>query len=294
MYPSEYFRLFPPFPRDNRVFVAMSFHPDFDKRWENVIAPGIRRVARNGVDLEPFRVDVRRISDSILTEILTGISRSLIVFADVTTLGQVQDRPIRNGNVMYEVGLAHAIRLPEEVVIFRSDSDQVLFDVANVRINTYDPDNEPERAQKTVAVTIAEAIKEVDLKKHLSVRAASESLDYTSWEILLRTAASSGFNPPPMKTMRDALGNMRHLSAISRLLELGALKTDFIKITPEILKATEFQSAEKMVTYQITEFGTAIIEHVATEMGFSSPEVLKNIEQYLGLAEGIASTKEDT
>ena len=88
MFPSNYFNLFPPFPRENKVFVAMSFYPIFDERWKNVIDPAIRRVERNNVPLEPHRVDVRRVSDSILTEILTGISRSLVIFADVTSLGR--------------------------------------------------------------------------------------------------------------------------------------------------------------------------------------------------------------
>jgi len=69
---------------------------------------------------------------------------------------------------MYEVGLAHALRLPEEVILFRSDSDPLLFDVANVRVNWYDPDGNPEEARRKVADIIIEALKEVDLKKNLA------------------------------------------------------------------------------------------------------------------------------
>ena len=289
MYPSQYFHLFPPFPRDNRVFVAMSFHPAFNRRWETVIAPAIQRVERNKVPLEPFRVDVRRVSDSILTEILTGISRSLVVFADVTSLDKIEERPIRNGNVMYEVGLAHAIRLPEEVILFRSDNDDLLFDIANVRVNTYDPDNEPENAAKAVGTTIVEALKEIDLKKHLSVEAAAKSLDYACWEILIQTTASGEYHHPPTRTMGQALGNMKHILAISRLLELGALKTDFIQITPEILDETDVQPAEKMVKYQLTQFGETLIEYMGTEMGMSSSDVQKNIENFLALTDDSVS-----
>ena len=76
----------------------------FNKRWESVIAPAIQSVEKNDVSLEPYRVDISRVSDSILTEILTDISRSLVIFADVTSLGKIENKPIRNGNVMYEVG----------------------------------------------------------------------------------------------------------------------------------------------------------------------------------------------
>ncbi len=290
MFPSQYFNLFPPFPRDNKVFVAMSFHSVFNKRWESVIAPAIKRVKRNNVPLEPFRVDIRRVSDSILTEILTGISKSLVIFADVTSLGKIKNKPMRNGNVMYEVGLAHAIRLPEEVILFRSDNDDLLFDVANVRVIKYDPDNDPKNATKMVGTTIVEAINEVDLKKHLSVNAAAESLDYFCWDILLQTAMNGEIHTPPMKTMGQSLGNARRISAISRLLELGALKTNYIQITPEILAETKDRSAEKMVKYQLTQFGSALFKHIGSEMGMASPEVQKSIEKFLEI-EGDATLK---
>ncbi|MEA3323966.1 MAG: hypothetical protein U9Q37_02350 [Euryarchaeota archaeon] len=98
--------------------------------------------------MEPVRVDVRCISDSIVTEIFQGIAHHLVVFADVTTIAYVDDKPIRNANVLYEVGLAHAIRLPEEVILFRSDEDQLIFDITNVRVNSYDPDTDPSTARK--------------------------------------------------------------------------------------------------------------------------------------------------
>ena len=72
MFPRNYFGLFPPFPRENKVFVAMSFDDQFQSRWENVISPAIRNVSVNNTPLEPHRIDTRRIGDSILTEILGG------------------------------------------------------------------------------------------------------------------------------------------------------------------------------------------------------------------------------
>jgi hypothetical protein len=258
----------------------MSFHPAFEARWKNVIEPAIRLVEKNNIPLEPVRVDTRRISDSILTEILTGISTSLVVFADVTSLGKYEDRPIRNGNVMYEVGLAHAIRLPEEIVLFRSDSEELLFDVANVRINSYDPDGDPDGAKRKVGTTIVDAIKEVDLKKSLSVKSVAESLDYSCWDILMKAAAEDGIHPPPMKTMGQALGNARHISAISRLLELGALKTNYIHISPDLLNDKDDRPAEQMLKYTLTRFGNAVFAYVISEMGMLSPEVQESLKGF--------------
>lgn len=275
MFPSNYFNLFPPFPREDKVFVAMSFHPLFDNRWKNVIEPAIRRIEKNNIPLEPYRVDTRRVSDSILTEILYGISRSLVIFADVTSLGKFENKPIRNGNVMYEVGIAHAVRLPEEVILFRSDNDELLFDVANVRVNSYDPDGDPEEARIKLGTTIREAIREIDLKRNLSIKVAAESLDYTCWEIL--TTAKGGVHPPPMGIVAQALGNAHRILAISRLLELGALKTNYLHITPELLVDLNDQPGENILKYELTQFGNVLLSHITSEiMGGLSLEHLKN------------------
>ena len=89
MYPASFFTIFPPFPQENKVFVAMSFDERFQKRWEDVIEPAVSSIKRDGVALEAVRVDVRRISDSIITEILQGISQDLAVFADLSAPGAV-------------------------------------------------------------------------------------------------------------------------------------------------------------------------------------------------------------
>ena len=206
MYPAHLFALFPPFPRE--VVVAMSFDPRFDPRWQNVIAPAIGSVLIDEKPLEPVRVDVRKISDSILTEILSGISHSRLVFADITTIGYFDERPIRNGNVMYEVGLAQAVRLPEEVLLFRSDNDSLLFDTANIRVNTYSPEDAPEKARAQVADTILDAgRREIDLRKHLAVKKAAESLDDPSWWVLAQSQSDGGVPHPQMRTMGQVVGN---------------------------------------------------------------------------------------
>ena len=129
MFRSLFYHLFPAFPREDTAFVAMSFAEAFSSRWENVLAPAIGRVKVNDKALAPVRVDARKVSDSILTEILDGIGRARVVLADITAHDARGFRG-RNGNVMYEVGLAHAVRLPEEVLLFRSDDQQLLFDVS--------------------------------------------------------------------------------------------------------------------------------------------------------------------
>ena len=266
MYPSQFFSLFPSFPRNNKVFVAMSFDAQFDARWEKVIAPGIRNVVSNDkLRLEPHRVDIRRVSDSIITEILDGISNSLLVLADITSIGKIDEKPVRNGNVMYEVGIAQARRLPEEVILLRSDTDSILFDLANVHVNKYDPDNNPQSAQKLVSELIISATKEIDLKKHLAVRQAAESLDYMSLMVLAE-AQDGEVAHPKMKTVRQALGNATRNTAICRLLELGALQTNYLEFSPEIIsKMNKFPETELM-KYRATPFGVFLFKEVMCRM----------------------------
>lgn len=284
MYPHHYFGLFPPFPREGRVFVAMSFDDRFRSRWEKVIAMAIRSVRRDGVPLEPHRVDTSRISDSILTKILGGISNDQLIIADVTTLDHINGRAVRNGNVMYEIGLAHALRLPEEVLLFRSDSDPVLFDIANVKINSYDPENNPEGARKQVAKAIVEAFNEIDLKRHLAVKIAVQSLDATSRSILLKACAVGSIHDFPTRKMGQALGNAPSNAAIRRLLEIGALTAHNPNLIREFVgkdskEIQDFLSKEfrEILKYTPTQLGRAMFTYMVAEMvGFTEADELKS------------------
>jgi hypothetical protein len=252
----------------------MSFDKTFQRRWNEVIRPAVSEIELDGVSLEPVRVDVRRISDSIVTEILQGIAHHLVVFADVTTIGHVDDKPIRNANVLYEVGLAHAIRLPEEVILFRSDKDKLIFDITNVRVNSYDPDTDPSTARELVIDSITDALKEVELKRHLSVRRAAESLDYSSWMVLAE-AQHGCVTHPVMRTMGQVIANTSRARAIERLLDLGALKTEYLQVTPELLKSAGDKLAETILGHHTTTFGSAIFEKGIARI--LSPEIVSTI-----------------
>lgn len=279
MYPSTVFGLYPPFPRENKVFVAMSFDSRFDKRWREAIAPGIRRVLVNEAPLEPTRVDIRKVSDSILTEILTGIANSRFIVADITTVGYLDGRPIRNGNVMYEVGIAQAVRLPEEVIIFRSDQDSLLFDTSNIRINHYSPDETPEEACSQITGAIISAGKELDLRRHLSVRMAAESLDFPCLWLLAQSHSGQGVAHPEMKTIRQVLSNTSRVASIARLLELGLLKTAYLEATPQLLEEIGDSPDIQIMKYEPTEFGNAVFEEGARRLGILSPEVQAYLEK---------------
>jgi len=161
LYPSTFFGLFPPFPYEERAFVAMSFDPMFDDSRNNVIVPAIRSVKVNNVSLEPHRVDLRTVSDSILTEILDEIRKCRVFIGEITSIGSINNRAIPNPNVMYEVGLAQAVRLPEEVILFRSDEGERPFDIASIRVHQYNPERNPNEAKKVISQTIINSLNEL-------------------------------------------------------------------------------------------------------------------------------------
>lgn len=261
MYPHHYFGLFPPFPREDKIFVAMDFGPQFRSRWEKVISPAIRNVQ----PLQPHRVDASQISDSILAEILGGISNDRLIIADLTTLVSVGGKTLRNGNVMYEVGLAHAVRLPEEILLFRSDSDSIPFDIANVRVNRYDPDGDPESAKAQMSEAIVKAIREIDLKRHMAVKKAAQSLDFLGWSVLAQACENGGVRHFETRTLVQSLGNTPRNATIARLLELGALATDFTTSVDETggdeLRNDARPSDDKFFMYKPTAFGRAVYQN---------------------------------
>lgn len=278
MFPSSYYNLFPAFPREPKVFVAMSFDQRFDVRWSKVIAPAIRDVKVDGVFLEPHRVDARKISDSILTEILEGIGSARLVVADISSLGELDGRPMRNANVMYEVGIAHATRLPEEVLLLRSDDGPLLFDLSNIRVNRYDPDGHPGEAKSLISHIIVETLRELDLRRHLAVKKAAESLDEPSWWLLAQLQHESKVPHPETRTMGQVLGSVSREAAIGRLLELGAIRTSYINLKRADLATFLASASGPILTYECTEFGRAVFYEVLDQMGFTDPEVSRILE----------------
>lgn len=262
MYPHNYFSLFPPFPRENKVFVAMSFDTRFNGRWKNVIGPAIKSVSVDGVPLEPHRVDTSRISDSILSEILEGISTSQLIFADLTTIGFLGGKSIRNGNVMYEVGIAQARRLPEEVLLFRSDSDELPFDIVSVRVNEYDPDGDPDRAQDFIAAAIREALREIRTSCHNAIKYTAKGLDAICWTVLSEASGNDDGVIRHYQTHNMILTIVHGPKnmAISKLLDVGALATDFDPSDGE--SVDDESDGRQEIKYEITPFGRALLEHI--------------------------------
>src|SRR5262249_31767470 len=135
--------------------------------------------------------------------------------ADITSLGELDEAVVRNGNVMYEVGLANAVRLPEEVLLFRSDQDRLLFDVQGIRVTRYDPDNDPAGATTQVAQALVNALMEVKEVRHRSVQRMVSSLDADAF-LLLQAASDGIVKHPAASSIAQALDAIGVRTAIGR------------------------------------------------------------------------------
>jgi hypothetical protein len=105
----------------NTCFIIMPFGGDFDEYYKEIYKPA---VLSSG--LKPLRADDLYRPSTIISDIWEMINSSKIMLADLSEL---------NANVMYELGLAHAVAKP---VILISDSiDTIPFDLRGLRILTY-------------------------------------------------------------------------------------------------------------------------------------------------------------
>jgi len=244
MYPKRYLDDYRTFSRTNRVFVAMPIKPAFEKRWERVFSPAIKKVG-----LKPWRADSRSSGDSIQTEILKEIGQAQLILVDIST----DNLNRRNENVMYELGIAHAARLPEEVIIVRSDKGPLPFDFTQIRVKQFNP-TIISKAQAVIYTLLNDALLEIDYTKDLLVDRTIQSLDEDALHVMLQeyTVANKDINAPlrqfhPGPITYGHLKNPEFRAALHRLHTLGVVAIDAYE-------------HKKPARYIWTDLGRAIIK----------------------------------
>ena len=137
----------------NSCFVVMPFHSLFESEYSRVIRPAVEEVG-----LDCVRGDEIYRGQSIVQDIWYSIRRARVIVAELTN---------RNPNVMYEVGLAHALSKP--IIFITRNQDDVPFDLRALRYLFYDP-NDPfwgDNLRKELVSMLRKAIEESSLQSHL-------------------------------------------------------------------------------------------------------------------------------
>jgi Nucleoside 2-deoxyribosyltransferase len=109
----------------NTCFVIMPLHSVFEAEYQRVIKPAIEDAG-----LECKRGDEIYTQQAIVHDIWQSIREARVVIAELSG---------RNPNVMYEIGLAHAIGKP--IVLLTRNQDDVPFDLKALRYLFYDTNN---------------------------------------------------------------------------------------------------------------------------------------------------------
>lgn len=104
-------------------FVMQPFAPPHGDYFEKIFKPAIDKTG-----LKPVRADADIFATGkIIDQIWRGINSAKVLVAELTT---------RNANVLYELGLAHALKKP--VVLVSSNQPDVPFDLKHIRVIYYD------------------------------------------------------------------------------------------------------------------------------------------------------------
>ena len=110
---------------ENSCFVVMPFASMFEREYTRVIKPAVESLG-----LECLRGDEIYSEQSIIQDIWKSLRRSRVIVAELSG---------RNPNVMYEIGLAHALGKP--IILLTRNQDDVPFDLKSLRYVYYDTDN---------------------------------------------------------------------------------------------------------------------------------------------------------
>jgi len=147
---------------ENKCFVIMPFDAKFDLLHEEVFRPAIEEVG-----LVALRADEIYGSKRIMQDIWDSIRSSRFVLAELSG---------RNPNVLYELGLCHALGKP--VLIVTSSMDDVPFDLKDLRCIVYEKDHPRwgDALRKNIAESLRAALS--DQQKHTLFDDISVEGDY--------------------------------------------------------------------------------------------------------------------
>jgi len=106
------------------VFVLMPFDQELTRIYNTIVRPQIEQL-----DLTCRRADDLKSNQAIMYDVWKSICEAEIIFADITGL---------NPNVMYELGIAHALGKETIIINQKNEASRLPFDIAHIRIIDYE------------------------------------------------------------------------------------------------------------------------------------------------------------
>jgi len=113
---------------NDTCFVVMPFASPIGAYYDSIYKPAIEKAT-----LKADRADADIYgTGKIIDQIWKGITSARVLLAELTN---------RNANVLYELGLAHALHKPVVLICSKANEDDVPFDLRHVRVIYYDKDD---------------------------------------------------------------------------------------------------------------------------------------------------------
>jgi hypothetical protein len=173
------------------------------------------------------------------------------------------------------------MRRPEDVIIFRSDNDPLLFDVSGIRVLSYVPDSDPDTARSLVTNAVVDALKFSAIADQWSVDRTIESLDPLAIAMLF------GVGKFPLsddlRDMKLAARDTRWAPAIQRLLGLAAIRT---KVDIALSETKPTASLDDMSSLELTDLGIEVMVELLERTGIwrmfgtQVPEIARGREEW--------------
>lgn len=200
----------------------MPFHEKFDERFEKIFRLASKEA---GFD-DAIRVKEDMNSNEIKSKILDGIANSKLILIDLSNDPKSSCEHVNhiNGNVLYEAGIAHAMREPEAIIMIREEKidGNVDFDIKGMTINS-PPFNK--FTNEWLVDFLKKTLESYEWYKSKRVKTIAESID----DICLRFMIQIGRRPKGYNHFNTlTMGNLLEKQSILRLLDLGILCFFFI------------------------------------------------------------------
>lgn len=242
MYPKHFFERFWESEQKNQLFFGMPF----DKSGTDNF--GIIDKSAKALGFEKaFRVGIETEANSINDRIFDAIANSKMLIFDLSNDTRTKEI---NNNVIYELGIANAIREPFDVVLIRKKTENKLklpFDIQGLHINFF----EDKITEEFIKEKIASAMQNQQWHKSKRISSAIESLDenglFLMNQIGSRPRGYNHFNSPSLDYDKKI--------SLLRLVDLG-----IIKFACVIWSRNGFEYA-----YHWTPFGYAVMKRLGIE-----------------------------
>ncbi len=238
MYPKHFFENFWEGEQINQLFTGMSFEESLNARFEV-----INKVAKSVGFERAYRVDIEKEAKSIPYNTLENIANSKLLIFDLS----FDDRyKTVNPNVMFELGLATAIREPSDIILIgKKNQEKMPFDIETLTINFFDIEINEEDLKEILENAMAKQ----QWYKSKRVKATAKTID----EIGLQLMATKGTWPKKYSHFSLPKELPEQKIAIFRLMDLGILRFE-----------CKYRNAGIPLEYAYhwTQFGRAVMEHL--------------------------------